>query len=774
MGWEGALTLTRENIARKVIINGNGHTLNFGRYSLMFENANQNDGSAWDITFEDLKIKAGQTKNTLLTNHMNGVLSPISFKDVNKKNQSKDVVTFDGVTADVSTRPVISGAGSQSEALLNAKSNETYTLNFKGNNTITNDGYQGSAISSDDGNAVEAGYINFLDGTTITINMTQTGEFSHNYGGNAVRAVQDGTSVNIADGASVTINGGKNVRGIYAGADKLTGALDGLVNVDGNLTETMGTGHSTAINAGNLTVGQTGKIDITTAQDNNQGLVGNLTFNGNHYGVIALGVGHLQGTYSSSKNTLTDNGSIKINRTATGKLSAPLIAFGGGGVTGNYELTVNNGATLDLQDAADQESSDHAGMIVMFGTSSSDVINFNSPEYVNLQRTAGKGSSLDNVTGNFMTTQGTTNAVNITGTTPVAQWDEGNMSTTPSFVWSITDQKTMSNWGTGGSHTFTPSGKTSPQAGEGETKLMHSNGTVIMGANQAGKNSFKFDDGTTVMGTPNYTNKGQYYAPYLNSYLNNFSWWTPQRLTIGSASYIHQADEYQPETQTINGNKSQTLNDLQAKDGIKGLIKQDDTTVPLPANATVTWYNPGTDAGTWTTVMGNQPTPTNPTGNLKTTDISAWAKVTYGDGSVDFVNIPLNITDSTLPNLPSTKTDADQNDPKGKDITTTVGTVPTAMSGVQWPVGQPQDVNGNPITLSDSNYTWAQAPDVRNAGVVPRIVNITYPDGSKDQVAVNVTVKDAAGNVPAADPTKDNGKYDPQGKTVTTTVGTPS
>ena len=35
------------------------------------------------------------------------------------------------------------------------------------------------------------------------------------------------------------------------------------------------------------------------------------------------------------------------------------------------------------------------------------------------------------------------------------------------------------------------------------------------------------------------------------------------------------------------------------------------------------------------------PEPQNPTGNLKTTDGFAWAKVTYADGSVDFVKIPL-------------------------------------------------------------------------------------------------------------------------------------
>lgn len=778
LGYNGCLTLNDKNIARKVVINGNGKTLDFGHYSLMFENNNQKNGSTWDITFNNINMKGVSKDNAGTTSTTEaGTFGLISFADVSADNQKKDVVTFKNVTADVTGRPVISGAHNNIAAGLTQKHDETYTLNFTGTNTITDAGATSYPSGrQDSGNTVEAGYINFLKGSNTTINMTQTSSGGQNYGGNAVRAVQDGDAtkpaVNIENGANVTINGGKDVRGIYAGRDKLAGNIDGLVNVDGNLTENLGAGHSTAINTGNLTVGATGRIDITTAQDNNQGLVGNLTFNGNHYGVIALGPGHINSTESSPKNTLTDNGSITIKRTATGKLSAPLIAFGGGGVTGNYELTVNQGATLDLQDAAKQQSSDHAGMITMFGTSSNDVFNFNNPGYVNLQRVGqGVGSNQTGITGNFLQLQGNgTNQANITGTIPVSQWDEGNVSETPSFVWSINDLKSFNDWGTNAYHFI-----------GGKDKLINtSRGTVIMGANQAGKDSFKFDDGTNVPGNPTYTTNSGSYAPYLNQFLNNFSWWKPQRLSFGSrVPYANDADKYEPEVQTITGTTSQTLNDLDAKNGIKDLIQQDDTTIPLPSDATVTWYNSATDKAAWDKKMlGNNgsamPEPTNPTGNLKTTDKSAWAKVTYGDGSVDFVNIPLNITDNNVPAVPSTKTDADQNDPQGQNVTTTVGTVPSAKDGVQWPSGQPEDVNGNPITLPDSAYTWAGGnPDVSKAGVVPAIVNITYPDGSQDQVAVNVIVKDASGNVPTTDPTKDNGKYDPEGKEVSTTIGTP-
>lgn len=46
LGYNGCLTLSDKNIARTVTINGSGNTIDFGHYSLMFEDANQKNGSA--------------------------------------------------------------------------------------------------------------------------------------------------------------------------------------------------------------------------------------------------------------------------------------------------------------------------------------------------------------------------------------------------------------------------------------------------------------------------------------------------------------------------------------------------------------------------------------------------------------------------------------------------------------------------------------------------------------------------------------------------------
>lgn len=123
------------------------------------------------------KDGAGSTSTTEA-----GTFGLISFADVDSDNQKNDVVTFNGVTADVSSRPVISGAKNIIAAGLSQKLGEYYTLNFEGTNVITDAGATSYPSGrQDSGNAVEAGYINFLNGTDTTINMTQTSDGTQNY-----------------------------------------------------------------------------------------------------------------------------------------------------------------------------------------------------------------------------------------------------------------------------------------------------------------------------------------------------------------------------------------------------------------------------------------------------------------------------------------------------------------------------------------------------------------------------------------------------------------
>ena len=118
--------------------------------------------------------------------------------------------------------------------------------------------------------------------------------------------------------------------------------------------------------------------------------------------------------------------------------------------------------------------------------------------------------------------------------------------------------------------------------------------------------------------------------------------------------------------------------------------------------------------------------------------------VTYPDGSKD--EVPVKVTVKT----PST--DADKNNPTAKAQTVTPGSTPNA-----------QDSIGNVADLpSGTTFDFKTPVDTATDGEKDATVVVTYPDGSKDEVPVKVTVKD---------PRSDADKNDPTAKAQTVTPG---
>jgi len=118
--------------------------------------------------------------------------------------------------------------------------------------------------------------------------------------------------------------------------------------------------------------------------------------------------------------------------------------------------------------------------------------------------------------------------------------------------------------------------------------------------------------------------------------------------------------------------------------------------------------------------------------------------VTYPDGTTETVNVPIEIK--------AKQTDADKYEPTAKDQTVNIGETPDAKGSI-----------GNVSDLPNgTTFEYKTPVDTTTAGEKDATVVVTYPDGSKDEVPVKVTV---------VDPRTDADKNTPTAKDQTVNVG---
>ena len=173
-----------------------------------------------------------------------------------------------------------------------------------------------------------------------------------------------------------------------------------------------------------------------------------------------------------------------------------------------------------------------------------------------------------------------------------------------------------------------------------------------------------------------------------------------------------------------------------------------DNNTPVAKEQTVT---PGTTPNAQDSIGNVADLPSGTTYEFKTPvdtatdgEKDATVVVTYPDGSTDEVPVTIKVIDP--------RTDADKNTPALKDQTVNIGETPNA-----------QDSIGNVGDLPNGTKFEFKTPvDTTTPGDKETTVVVTYPDGSKDEVPVKVTVKD---------PRSDADKNDPTAKAQTVTPG---
>ncbi|MCC4400321.1 YPDG domain-containing protein, partial [Limosilactobacillus reuteri] len=788
----GELDVTAKDIARKVTIDGQGKfALNFGEKFLAFTNANQGDNyPAWDLTLKDITVNGDGYKRTIY----GGGYGTFYFGNVNTTNGQKDTITLDGVTANIKQGPFIAGA---SHAALDVGAYKSViNVVLKGDNTINNNGVNAdNSQNVNYGSTIQTGNLTVESGTTtMNVGTYKTNNMA-NPGGNMIEA--DLGNVTINEGATLNLNAKAlddaatttDVKGIVTGQ-----FLNGSVTVNGNLNANMGAGHSSAIITGDMTISKSGSVAINTKQDNN-GVAsvpnGVTDYNGYHYAPISLAVGYA-GSTGSHDSSLINEGSLTIIRNTTdasGKILTavqPLISFGSGGVNNDtYTVKIGDGATLDLQDNAAIPSGSNwiamglnnpkiprYGLVTLFGTSNEAILDITNPAYLNFQRL-----NSDSV-GNFIRLEGTVNGAylnyngvqinsdkdKILGTasgeynTPIAQWEQGNTSDAPSYVWYLQNLMTTNNWGNY-ADAFTP-GTSQPTASQGTDKLINSDtNAVTLGKNQGGQSI------TSGVDLNNLSDKTVQML-YMNQLLNNFSWWQPQRLAMGTKlnqdQNIKDNIKYQPTVKEIDTNTQHKLADFTVKDGIENIQGPDGIVAgALDNDKTVDWtkthwYDASTDGKEFNDQYKNYPliqpksVPTSSNGNLEvtgTTPAYQTATVVYADGSIDFVDIPFVVTNKTdaetyTPSYKPVNVEQGQTatddpsftDQDGKDVTAPAGT--TFTTGTDTPDWASIDPATGTVTVK---------PKTPGAYNIP--VTVTYPDKSTDETTVPVIVTKAGQTV---------------------------
>ncbi|MDY2992486.1 Rib/alpha-like domain-containing protein [Ligilactobacillus animalis] len=135
--------------------------------------------------------------------------------------------------------------------------------------------------------------------------------------------------------------------------------------------------------------------------------------------------------------------------------------------------------------------------------------------------------------------------------------------------------------------------------------------------------------------------------------------------------------------------------------------------------------------------------------------------VTYPDGSKDEVSVPVSVLApvSDKENVVKTATDADKYQPRAQQVTTVLGKLPAAKSGV---------TNSGDLPAK-TQYSWKTPVDVTTPNETNAPVVVTYPDGSKDELPVKVVVLNPVKKQVKA--TTDADKYAPRPQVVTTELG---
>lgn len=399
-------------IARAVTINGNGHTINTGKWFVSLWDQNVGD-SNWSFTFNDMKVKSNINSTSY---------APFYFGNMSSKNIGSTTLTFNNFQDDLNN------------TVLTA---DDVVVIFKGNDVINV-----PSINADT-NIISAKSLLVDDNADVKITTKWTGsdgilsnaqDENHNVIKLENKDSENSGNMTVGKNAKLSIDTHESTRSVRGVASRNTdGTL--YLNEGSNVDMNMGKGHSSAVLLSNLILDKNSTLNVNTIQDNSG--TTNTLADGSYYAPIGLAVINFS---QASKATLkvAKGATLKMTRGNVGG-STPMIMIGGSTVGGNnnYAVDFEDGSTVDIQDG----SSNSKNYALIYEIKSGTPIKIGQMKYLNLQKTGNSSTAI------LSANAGVTMDAGKFGGVDIKQWQKGNTGETPNSTWQVENFSTTSDDG---------------------------------------------------------------------------------------------------------------------------------------------------------------------------------------------------------------------------------------------------------------------------------------------------------------------------------------
>ncbi|MDB1693146.1 WxL domain-containing protein [Enterococcus casseliflavus] len=380
------LYLNSAEISRPLIIEGQGHTIDFRSVSVCFNNITAHPETPWDITLQNIEMYSGNYYGPIQYNNLqpdNQRAATIRYHNVNHVGNQlfhgfQSTAVLSGNVSSIQMNPYDAGLGRG-----NWNINATNQVNF------------------------EVGYLEVLEGAKVHLSTINSGNvwFPHS----------PNPTFTIGDNAEVTIIANGTGQGEAWGANIFFRFSPVLTVGKGATLDLTPKSNFPAISTNGWAPAQTTHINLleeSTLKISNSGR--NTGLNNDTTNIISMPPGH-GSSINLRKGSTLDIEAVNQNNSA----SHPIFFHASG------QINIDEDATLDIK----SDSLSASQSLIMFSTNNNtnnSTININDAARVNLQKTRSITSSTAHLIRDAR--------LNVNNQS-IKQWIPGNTNENPNFDW---------------------------------------------------------------------------------------------------------------------------------------------------------------------------------------------------------------------------------------------------------------------------------------------------------------------------------------------------